>query len=85
VIKLPRVPGERESRWMHLLCGEVNIEELRERAAASASSSSDDAAASFAEIDALRSEQKQLSAKVDRLQAMVERMAKELGIEPDAA
>ncbi|SAL60851.1 YceH family protein [Caballeronia humi] len=85
VIKLPRVPGERESRWMHLLCGEVNIEELRERAAASASSSSDDAAASFAEIDALRAEQKQLSAKVDRLQAMVERMAKELGIEPDAA
>ena len=23
VVKLPRVPGERESRWVHLLCGEV--------------------------------------------------------------
>ena len=44
VVKLPRVPGERESRWVHLLCGEVEIEEMRERAGFGFSSS-DDAAA----------------------------------------
>jgi uncharacterized protein YceH (UPF0502 family) len=25
VVKLPRTPGERESRWAHLLCGEVSV------------------------------------------------------------
>lgn len=25
VVKLPRAPGERESRWAHLLCGEVPV------------------------------------------------------------
>jgi uncharacterized protein len=76
VVKLPRVPGERESRWVHLLCGEVDVEQMRERAV------SDDATP-FAEIDALKAGQKQLSAKVDRLEALVERMARELGISID--
>jgi uncharacterized protein YceH (UPF0502 family) len=77
VVKLARVPGERESRWAHLLCGEPSIDETRERAAA------DDAAAPLAEIDALRAEQRHLAAKVERLEALVAKMARELGIEHD--
>jgi uncharacterized protein YceH (UPF0502 family) len=77
VVKLARVPGERESRWAHLLCGEPSIDETRERAAG------DDAAAPLAEIDALRAEQRHLAAKVERLEALVAKMARELGIEHD--
>jgi len=29
VIKLPKLPGSREHRWMHLLCGEVDVETLK--------------------------------------------------------
>lgn len=28
VIKLPRQPGQKENRWMHLLCGPVDLEAL---------------------------------------------------------
>jgi outer membrane murein-binding lipoprotein Lpp len=44
---------------------------------------SDDAAAPLAEIDALRAEQRYLAAKVERLEALVEKMARELGIDAD--
>lgn len=77
VVKLSRVPGERESRWAHLLCGEPSIDETRERVV------SDDAAAPLAEIDALRAEQRYLAAKVERLEALVAKMARELGIDAD--
>jgi uncharacterized protein len=84
VIKLPRSPGERESRWMHLLCGEVSV-------SVSAAGNIDDGAAravsadtvSFAEFDALRTEHRRLAADVVRLQALVERMASELGMSLD--
>ena len=59
-------PGERESRWMHLLCGEVS-------AAPEAGSSS--------ELEALRISHRELADKVARLQALVEEMAGQLGIE----
>ena len=28
VLKLPRAPGAREQRWMHLLCGDVDVQAL---------------------------------------------------------
>ena len=34
VLKLPRMPGAREARWTHLLCGEVDIAALQDAAAA---------------------------------------------------
>jgi uncharacterized protein len=76
VVNLPRAPGERETRWMHLLCGEPSANEVSERGAVEDSISP-------AEFEALKAEQKQLAANVARLQALVEQMAAELGISLD--
>jgi uncharacterized protein len=78
VVKLPRTPGERESRWMHLLCGEVSVNEVPERGAVEESISP-------AEFEALKARQEHLAAELARLQALVERMAAELGIAVDNA
>jgi uncharacterized protein len=73
VVKLPRTQGERENRWMHLLCGEVSLNEVTERGAVEQS-------VSPAEFEAMKARQEWLAAEVSRLQALVERMAAELGI-----
>lgn len=77
VVKLPRAPGEREHRWMHLLCGEVAMTESSVASAASR----DAAGASASEFEALRISHRMLEDKVARLQALVEEMAGQLGIE----
>jgi uncharacterized protein YceH (UPF0502 family) len=62
---------------MHLLCGEVNIDEMagaREFTEASIPSS---------EFEALRAEQKRLANEVSQLRALVQRMAAELGMPID--
>ena len=76
VVKLQRMPGERESRWMHLLCGEVAQADIRQGAGV-------DESIAPSEFEALKAEQKQLADKVARLQALVEQMAGELGISID--
>ncbi|MRS97178.1 DUF480 domain-containing protein [Ralstonia pickettii] len=76
VMKLPRMQGERESRWMHLLCGEVAQAEIRQPGAV-------DESIAPSEFEALKAEQKQLADKVARLQTLVEQMAGELGISID--
>lgn len=76
VVKLQRMPGERESRWMHLLCGEVTQADMRQGSAV-------DESIAPSEFEALKAEQKQLADKVARLQALVEQMAGELGISVD--
>lgn len=78
VVKLPRTPGERESRWMHLLCGEVIPEEMPASVAGG-----DSVSVSYAEFDALKTEQKRLNDELVRLRALVERLASELGISID--
>ncbi|MCT7308052.1 YceH family protein [Ralstonia wenshanensis] len=75
VVKLQRMPGERESRWMHLLCGEVAQADMREGGV--------DESIAPSEFEALKAEQKALADKVARLQALVEQMAGELGISID--
>lgn len=75
-VKLPRAAGERESRWMHLLCGDVIVSEGSEQGVI-------DDSISPSAVEALKAEQKRLIEKVDRLQALVERMAAELGINID--
>jgi uncharacterized protein len=77
VVKLQRVPGERESRWMHLLCGEVVQEEVP-------SSETVVDGVSRTELDALKAEHKQLANELAQLRALVEHMAAELGIDLDA-
>lgn len=77
VVKLPRAPGERESRWMHLLCGEVAMPEP----AAASPRGGVEATASPSEFEALRISHRALEDKVSRLQALVVEMAGQLGIE----
>ena len=75
VVKLPRSPGERESRWAHLLCGEVAMPAL------SASAASGSAGVAPSEFEALKAEQARMAAEIAELRALVTRMARELGIE----
>ncbi|MDR5774110.1 YceH family protein [Caballeronia sp. LP006] len=75
VMKLPRVPGERESRWVHLLCGEVSMSDFPVRDVAERESWSP------SEVESLKAEQKRLTLEVNQLRAMVQRMAAELGID----
>jgi uncharacterized protein YceH (UPF0502 family) len=78
VVKLPRTPGERESRWAHLLCGEVSVS-VSEGPAGGAL----DDSVSYTEFETLKTEQKRLNAELVQLRAMVEQMAAELGITID--
>ncbi|MGN6669746.1 MAG: YceH family protein [Trinickia sp.] len=76
-VKLPCAPGERGNRWMHLMCGEVSIEQIaaaREFTGESVSSG---------ELETMRAEQKRLSAEVAELRLLVERLAAELGVSVD--
>ncbi len=76
-VKLPCAPGERGNRWMHLMCGEVNVEEI------AAAGEFTEASIPFAEFEALRAEQKRLANEVAQLRALVEHMAAELGVSID--
>ena len=74
VVKLPRAAGEREARWAHLLCGEVAMP-------AAAAPDSAEAGVSAGELAALKAEQTRLAAEVAELRTLVQRMARELGVE----
>ncbi|MEM5339968.1 YceH family protein [Paraburkholderia azotifigens] len=76
VVKLPRTPGERESRWMHLLCGEPSAEQLRGAALS-------DEPLPPGELEGLRAQQRELSERVERLEALVMHLAGELGVSLD--
>jgi len=71
VRKLPRAPGEREARWVHLLCGEP--------AATAAGDGgvplTDSLQVAAAELAAIRAEQARLLAQVEELRATVARLA----------
>jgi uncharacterized protein len=82
VIKLSR-PGERESRWMHLLCGPVSLSDLPARESSGGGSGGE--SFSLSEFEALKSEQKRLAHEVEQLRAIVRTMAGELGISIDEA
>jgi uncharacterized protein len=84
VVKLPRTPGERESRWMHLLCGEAHVGDVPQpRGAGEPVEGGAAAGVMESELDALKAEYSALADKVARLEALVERMAAELGITVD--
>ena len=74
VLKLGRAPGERESRWAHLLSGPV---EVRKAEAGPAAAPVD---LSLTDLAALRAQHNQLAAEVADLRAQMQRMANELGI-----
>lgn len=74
VVKLPRLPGARESRWAHLLSGEPVIEDMP------ASAGAPDAEVSLGEMAALRANVARLEAELGDLKALVHRIAADLGM-----
>jgi uncharacterized protein YceH (UPF0502 family) len=73
VVKLARRPGERESRWAHLLCGGVALP---------LADAADGAVPPVggSEFEALKADHARLSAEVAQLRSLVQRMARELGM-----
>jgi len=74
VIKLARAAGSREARWAHLLCGEVALP-------SPAADAEPSLGVSAGELAALKAEQTRLGAEVAELRALVQRLARELGVE----
>jgi len=77
VVELPRQPGSRENRWMHLLSGTPVMEERVSTSAALATPSSD---VTVGEIAALKSNVAKLETELGELRAMVVKLCKELGV-----
>jgi uncharacterized protein YceH (UPF0502 family) len=77
VVKLSRAAGAREPRWAHLLCGEVA--DLAPTGLASGGGGGG-GGVTAGELAALKAEQARLADELDRLKALVQRMASELGI-----
>jgi uncharacterized protein len=77
VIKLPKAPGAREARWMHLICGEVDVQALSLVAAASPS----DEASLVARITVLENQVTALKANNSELATQIQQIAQQLGIE----
>jgi uncharacterized protein YceH (UPF0502 family) len=80
VLRLPRAPGEREARWAQLLTGEPPAGVL----AATVAAQGAHATRSDDEIAELRAGQVRLQAEVAELRALVQRLARELGVDADA-
>ena len=77
VVELPRQPGSRENRWMHLLSGAPVIEERVPASAASATPAGD---VTVGEIAALKANVAKLEAEVSELRAMMDKLCAELGV-----
>jgi uncharacterized protein len=73
VVKLPRAPGARESRWAQLLTGSVDV-------AAMAAAVAGDGLVEAAELAALRADHAALRGELGELRALVERLYNELGV-----
>lgn len=77
VVELPRQPGSRENRWMHLLSGAPVAEARVSTATASAAPAAD---VTVGEIAALKANVARLEAEVDELRKMISRLCAELGV-----
>jgi uncharacterized protein len=77
VMELPRQPGSRENRWMHLLCGAPVIDEHVPAGAAFATPSGD---VTVGEIAALKANVAKLEAEVSELRKMMGKLCAELGV-----
>jgi hypothetical protein len=77
-VKLARAPGEREARWAQLLTGEPVLP-----VAATVRTAGDSAGSgvSAGELAALKAEQTRLAAEVAELKQLVQRIARELGLD----
>jgi uncharacterized protein YceH (UPF0502 family) len=75
VVRLPRAPGARESRWAQLLCGPIDMAALP---VASSVSQEDYVAAT--ELAALKAQQSAMQSELATLRELVDRLYSELGI-----
>jgi len=78
VLRLARAPGSREARWAHLLCGETGLQAAAAAEAADAGGPPPGVAAS--ELAALKAELGRAQARIDALEATVQRLCTELGV-----
>lgn len=76
VRELPKQPGARETRWVHLLSGEPAVAPVQSAAAAPASGE----ALTMSEVATIKANVAQLQAEVDALKETVARLVKDLGI-----
>ncbi len=76
VVELARLPGARETRWAHLLSGAPAI------AATTVGECPESDMVTVSEIVTLKANVSQLQQELAETRAMVERMARELGIAP---
>jgi hypothetical protein len=76
-VQLPRLPGAREHRWVHLLSGPVDLPARTEPAAVEATP----APATGAEMAVLKAEIGRLTAETAELRTLVERLYRNLGVE----
>ncbi len=77
VVELPRQPGSRENRWMHLLSGEPVIEDITPVTPSAHETTGD---VSISEITVLKTRLAQLEAEVDTLKRVVGKLCAELGV-----
>ncbi len=75
VQKLPRMPGAREQRWVHLLCGEPDVAALM-----ASSASAGEASDMLARVTALENAVARLKADNTQLRQHVLSISKQLGI-----
>ncbi len=76
VIKLPRAPGAREQRWVHLLCGPVDLAQLAHLALADGAAGHSGSPAELAQRVGL------LENEVAQLRETVQKLCSELGVSP---
>ena len=77
VTELPRQPGARETRWVHLLSGAPALGEPPDAAHPAAGPAAD---VTVGEIAALKANVARLEAEVDGLKGLVARLCAELGV-----
>ncbi len=77
VVELPRQPGSRENRWMHLLSGTPVIEQS---VSASVPYSTPSGDVTVGEIAALKANVAKLEAEVKELRALVNKLCADLGV-----
>lgn len=77
VAELPRQPGARENRWMHLLSGPPAAQDAAANASASVS---EPGSVAVSELAAVKSNMARLQAEVSELKALLAKVCSELGI-----
>ncbi len=80
VAELPRQPGTRENRWVHLVSGAPDIAALAPRTAPAGSGGDEGDPVSVSELATLKNNVRELQQEVASLRSAVERLCAELGV-----